>query len=128
MLNATPPSPILTILQPAIDALDSVGLESRCALLRRAVTRREAFAALEAASDALFDICDLDRRLRNNGRPNLSQQDFEKLDAAHDVVLTALGAAAHMPVAEDLVAAGRAEQPPAGAEDRAVAAACGGAR
>lgn len=87
-----------TILAPVIAALASIGLSRAARDLRRAKPER-VFDALTAASDGLFDIFDLDRHLREEGRRGFSKEVYERIDAVHELVLQAMSAVAAMRVA-----------------------------
>jgi hypothetical protein len=92
--DASTPQSISQILQPAIDALISVGLVSRATSVRQAISAHEAFEQLEAAYQAIWDIRDHDRHLE--ALPDLDgcerampMEDYRTLHDVHRIVIAA---------------------------------------
>lgn len=103
MLCMTSDAPSLrTILQPAIDALRSVGLASRALRVEQATTIHEAHELLDAASEAIWSIRDHDKHLASlpdeDGRERaMLMEDYTILDDVHTVVIRTRTAVFSMP-------------------------------
>lgn len=107
MLNATPPSPTPTNNDRGLVQRLQRAIDADCRLRNGAIY--EAAYSMSAQIGALSELLVMALRYPEAARLRITEYTQELQTAA-------------------MTAAGRSEQPPAGAEDRAVAAACGGAR
>lgn len=79
-------------LRQAVDALESIGLDSRAYSLRLASTPDAAVRALWEAIEAINSVCDVSRHLTGLGRPSLSVEDHETISVVHGLCIAAIEA------------------------------------